>query len=331
MSEVILEVKNLKKRFEGGEALKGVNFTVCKGEVCAVAGKMGSGKTTLTDLLTGVIEPDEGSISIMGVDMIEYSSEAKRHLGYAPAQPALYRDMTPRAGMKFIADVHGLSFREAGDKISAVVKRFAIKDIADTPVKNLSEGACRLISLAQAVFLGAELIVIDEPTAGLNPKEILEMRQIIKKLGQDHAVLLTSANVSELCAAADRVLLMNEGKIVAEGKSDELHKLTMSDGTLHLTVCGEENAVRKAMKSVENAELADLKQTAENEYEVILTMQGDADIRAAAFKAICENSLVLLGMANGVKPVEDVLMELSSERVAYQPEEKEAQGNEGDL
>ncbi len=330
MSEVMIEVKNLKKRFEKGEALRGVSFSVCKGEICAAAGKAGSGKTTLTDLLTGVIEPDEGSISIMGVDMLERASEAKQHLGYAPAQPALYRDMTPRAGMKFIADAHGLSFREAGDKISAIIKRFAIKDIADTPVKSLSEGARRLVSLAQAVFMGAEVIVIDEPTAGLNPKEILEMRQIIRGLSKDHAILLTSANITELCAVADRVLLMDEGRIAAEGKSDELHRLAMNDGTLHLTLCGEENAVCKAMKSVENAELTELKQNVEGEYEVVMRVKDNTDIRAAAFKAVCENSLVLLGMSNGVKPVDALLMELAGERLAL-PEEKEEQGNEGDL
>ncbi len=331
MAEVMIEVKNLSKQFEGGEALKNVSFTVCKGEICAVAGKEGSGKTTLTDILTGVIEPDEGSVSILDFDVVEDASQAKQHLGYAPAQPALYRDMTPRAGMKFVADAYGMSAREAGDKISKAVKTFGIKDIADTPVKNLSDGACRLIALAQATFTGAEVIVIDEPTAQLNPKEILEMRQVIKKLKENHAVLLTSANVSELCAVADRVILLDEGKVAAEGRPDELHKLTMNDGTLKLTVRGEEADVRKAMESVENAELIAMAQAAADEYNVVLKVQDDADVREAAFKAVCANSLVLLGMANGVKSVDELLLALGSERISHLPEKKEEQGNEGNL
>lgn len=331
MAEVMIEVKNLSKHFEGGEALKNVSFTVCKGEICAVAGKEGSGKTTLTDIITGVIEPDEGSVSILDFDVVEDASQAKQHLGYAPAQPALYRDMTPRAGMKFVADAHGMSAREAGDKISKAVKTFGIKDIADMPVKNLSDGACRLISLAQAAFAGEEVIVIDEPTAQLNPKEILEMREIIKKLKETRAVLLTSANVSELCAVADRVILLDGGKVAAEGRSDELHKLTMSDGTLKLTVRGEEEAVRKAMEGVENSEMIAMAKAADNEYNVVLKAAEDADVREAAFKAVCAGGLVLLGMANGVKPVDELLLSLSSERIARLPEKKEEQGDESNL
>lgn len=330
MSEVMIEVKNLSKKFEGGEALKNVSLSVCRGEICAVAGKAGSGKSTLTDLLTGVIEPDEGSISILDLDVVEYGSQAKQHLGYAPAQPALYGDMTPRTGMKFVADARGMSFREAGDRISKAVKQFAIKDIADTPVKNLSFGARKVASLAQAVFTGAEVIVIDEPTAGLNPKEIFEMREMIKALKEKHAVLLTSENASELCAVADRVLLMDAGKIIAEGRPDELHMRRTDFNTLLLTVRGDKETVCKAMDSIEGAERIELN-SVQDEWDVALRVKDGADVREAVFKAVCAHSLILLGMRYGEKSVEDVLMALSSERTAYSEEAKEEQGDESDL
>ena len=325
----MIEVKKLAKRYEGGEALCGIDFKVNVGEVCAVAGKEGSGKTTLCDLLSGVIEPDAGQIFFFGQDMIEHPSAAKQHLGYVPAESALYQDMTPRAGMKFIADARGISGREATDMIDAAIRRFGLKDVADTKVKKLSAGVCKLVSIAQASFTGAECLVIDEPTQGMNPKEVLEVREIIKKLRKEHAILLTSQSLTELCAVADRVILMKDGKAAAEGTPDQLHNLTMNDGTLHLTVRGDEAAVRAALAGVKGAEVAELTACAD-ECKVILASANGADLREAAFKAVCEKGLILLHMAPGAKPLDELLMSLTSERLVHALE-KEEQTDEGDI
>ena len=323
----MIEVKKLFKRFEGGEALCGVDFKVYTGEICAVAGV---GKTTLCDLISGAIEPDQGEILICGEDIVERPGLAKQNLGYAPETPAVYLDMTPRAGMKFIADARGIGTREASELIDAAVKKFALKDVADTKAARLSSGVRKIVSLAQAAFTGAKVLVIDEPTAGMNPKEIVEMRELLMKLKEDHAILLTSRSITELCAVADRVLMLKESKIVAEGKPEELHRLTMNDGTLHLIVRGEESAVSAAMKSVKDAELTSLEAAEDGAYEAVLTAKNNADLREAAFKAVCEKGLALLEMAPGKKPLDELFKELTSERVTHAPE-KEEQGDESNL
>jgi len=326
----LIEVKNLTKRYERGEAINGMSFAVRTGEICAAAGKAGSGKTTLADLLSGCTEPDGGQILICGVDLVERASEAKQHMGYAPAQPALYLDMTPRAGMKFIADARGMSSREANDKIDAAIKRFGLKDVADTQLNSLSMGVRKLVSLAQATFTGVDVVVIDEPTAGLDPKEILEMREAIKGLKKDHAVLLTSQSLTELCAVADRVLMLADGRIAAESAPDELHRKTMNDGTLRLVVCGEESAVKAAASAIKGAELVDAAAAEAGAWTVVLRAKNGGDLREAAFRAVCEKGLILLEMTPGTKPLDELLMELTSERTVHEAK-KEEQSDESDL
>lgn len=323
----MIEVKKLYKRFDGGEALCGVDFKVYTGEICAVAG---AGKTTLCDLLSGAIEPDQGQVLVCGEDIVERPGLAKQNLGYAPDKASVFLDMTPRAGMKFIADARGISGREASELIDAAIRRFGIKDVADTKTAKLSDGVRKIVSLAQAAFTGVKVLVVDEPTAGMNPKEIFEMRELLMKLKKDHAILLTSRSITELCALADRVLMLKSGRIAAECKPEELHKQTMNDGTLRLVIRGEESKVSAAMKSVKNAELTGLEAAEEGAFRAILTAKDNADLREAAFKAVCEQELTLLEMAPGKKPLDELLKELVSERVIHAPE-KEEQADEGDL
>ena len=323
----MIEVKKLYKRFEGGEALCGVDFKVYTGEICAVAG---AGKTTLCDLLSGAIEPDQGQILVCGEDIVERPGLATQNLGYAQEKASVYLDMTPRAGMKFIADARGISGREASELIDAAIRRFSLKDVADTKLAKLNSGVRKIVTLAQAAFTGVKVLVIDEPTAGMDPKEIAEMREMLAKLKKDHAILLTSRSMTELCALADRVLMLKDGKIVAESKPEELHKQTMNDGTLHLIVRGEESKVNAAMKNVKDAELTSMEAAEAGAFEAVLIARKGADIREAAFKAVCEQGLTLLEMAPGKKPLDELLKELVSERIAYEPE-KEAQADEGNL
>lgn len=321
----MIEVKNLVKRYGKHEVLCGISLNVKAGEICAVAGIEGAGKTTLADLIAGSIEPDAGEIRLCGVDMAEEASSARQHVGYAAAKPALYTDMTPRAGMKFVAEARGMSARETGDKISAIIKKFGIKDISDTVVFNLSEGARRMVSIAQASFTGAEVIVVDEPTAGLNPKEIIEVRDALAKLREHHAVLLMSRNLTEMCALADRVLVLHEGHIVAEGAANELHRLSMDDGTLRIKVRGAKQTVLDAMKGVQGAQIVESGEV-NGLVEVVLSANGD-DVREKVFRAVCEKGLVLLDMKAGTKSMDDVLMQLVSEKTVYD----DGKGAEGDV
>ena len=277
------------------------------------------------DEAPAAIEAGEDGTWLLLPGEYTYSAAAE---GYVPAEGGLYQDMTPRAGMKFVADALGMGSREATEKIDAAVRKFGIKDVSDTPVKNLSAGACKLAALAQASFAGAEVIIIDEPTQGLNSREILEMREAIRSLRADHAVLLTSKNITELCEVADRVMVLHAGRILAEGTPDQLHLMTAKDGTLRLVVrCGEEEA-KKAFGGI--GKQMEVKAAAEEgAVEVVLSTDG-ADLRSAAFKAVCTAGMELLYFGLVEKTLDELLMSMDSERIIYAPE-KEDSGDEGNL
>ena len=326
----MIEIKNIKKEYEGGEALRGVNLKIHTGEICVVAGGQGSGRTTLADIVSGCMEADGGEVFLCGASLSEQPGEAKTHLGYAPAKPALYPDMTPRAIMKFSADARGMSGREAGDHIDEAVRRFNLKDAADTPVKHLSEGVRRMVSLAQATFSGAECVIIDEPTEGLNPREVLEVRKAIQGIRQGHSVLVTSSNASEIAQIADRVALLEDGKIVAQGKPEDLNRLRADTGTLRLVVKGVGGAVKDAIGRVGRVDVEQLEALEGDCFEVEIRAQDGRDIREESFKALSEAGLTLLEMAPGTRGVEDILVNLKCDRLVWTPE-KEDGGDEGNL
>ncbi|MBQ8953825.1 MAG: ABC transporter ATP-binding protein [Clostridia bacterium] len=314
----MIKVQNLEKSYEGKPALRGLSFTVQKGEIVALTGLEGAGKTTALDVIAGVCEPDRGAVEISVVALDGETSRARQLVGYVPAEPAEPRDMSPRAYLKFLADARGLSSREASEKIDAAFKLLGIQEVADKSMRRLSPGALRLAAVAQAVFFEPDALVIDEPTQNLDPKEIMALRAAIRETAKDRAVLLASRNLTEMCALCDRVLVLSEGRLVSEGTPGELHTMTRLSDTVRLVAKTGEAAARAAFAGMKDVTVKSAKETADG-VELTIDMAGDQ--REALFRAAMKANLPLVELAAARKPLDKLLEALASERVEGGSEE----------
>ncbi len=307
----MIKVQGLEKSYESKQVLRGLSLTVQPGEIVALAGLKGAGKTTAMDIIAGVSAADKGTVEISGVLLDSETSRARQLVGYAPAEPAAPRDMSPRAWLKFLADARGLSSREANDKIDSALKLLGIRDISDKPMNRLNRAALQLASVAQAVFHEPEAVLIDEPTQGLDPKDILALRAAIRAASKDRAVLLASDNLTEMCALCDRVLVLADGRVVSEGTPDQLHNMTRADDMVRVVTRADEAAARAAFAGVKGAEIKSAAPCGEG---LELTVKTTGDQREALFLAAAKAGLPVLEMAAARKPLDELLESLTVER-----------------
>ncbi len=218
----MIEVKELYKNYGAIPAVKGVSFTVEKGKIYGFLGPNGAGKSTTMNILTGCLAPTSGEVLIDGYDIYEDAIEAKRLLGYLPELPPLYSDMTPLEFLEFVGRAKGIAKAELYDKIKAAMEKTSITDVADRLIKNLSKGYRQRVGIAQAILGNPEYIILDEPTVGLDPLQIVEIRDLIISLKKDHAVILSSHILQEIEAVCDYVIMISQGKVVASAPMEEL-------------------------------------------------------------------------------------------------------------
>ncbi|MBR3505044.1 MAG: ABC transporter ATP-binding protein [Clostridia bacterium] len=308
----MIRVQNVAKSYEGKPALRGLSLSVDKGEIVALTGLKGAGKTTAMDVIAGVREADGGTVEIGGVAMDSEISRARQLVGYVPAETPAPRDMSPRAYLKFLADARGLSSRDAAGKIDAAIKLLGLQDAADKSMRRLNRAALRLASIAQAVFFEPEALLIDEPTAGLDPKEIAAVRGALKEVARERAVLLASESLTEMCALANRVIVLSEGRVVSEGTPDQLHNMTRLSDSVRVVTRADEAAARAAFSAVKDATVKSAKVTGEG---LELTIQMNGDQREALFSAAMKANLPLLELSPVRKPLDKLLESLVSEQV----------------
>ncbi|MBO4885742.1 MAG: ABC transporter ATP-binding protein [Clostridia bacterium] len=308
----MIKVQGLEKSYENRKVLRGLSLTVQPGEIVALTGLKGAGKTTALDIIAGVAAADRGTVEINGIVLDSETSGARQLVGYAPAEPAAPRDMSPRAWLKFLADARGLSAREASEKIDASIKLLGIQDVSDKRMSQLSRAALQLASIAQAVFHGPEAVLIDEPTQNLDPKDILTLRAAVRTVAKGRAVLLASSNLTEMCALCDRVLVLSDGRVVSEGTPDQLHNMTRVGDAVRIVARADEAAARAAFSAVKGAEIANAAACAEG---VELTVKMSGDQREALFLAAAKAGLPVLEMTAARKPLESLLDALTTERV----------------
>lgn len=323
----LIEVKGLVKRYGAAAALRGVSLRVNAGEVCALIGAQGAGKTTLMDMLAGVMECDAGEISVCGCSLQDRPYEAKRHIGYVPAEPPLFKDMTPRLALRFVAEAWGMSLREASGKIDGILKETQLLEVSDTPARNLTGSARRMLSLAQALLMDPEVLLIDEPTEGLDVKDALCVRRVITGLAGGKTVLLATKNLTEVQALCSRVLALVEGRICADLPMEHLHALELDTNRLEMCVKGGEASASQAAASVKGARVVSCEQAGEPD-AVRLTVEMDGDLRAALSTAMAKAELPLLEMKKQTLSGEALLEKLTSERVCGKGEDS---GDESDL
>jgi len=310
----LIEVKNLVKKYGNHVAVDHFNFTVEKGKIYGFLGPNGAGKSTTMNMITGYIASTEGDILIDGHNILEEPEEAKKRIGYLPEMPPLYQDMTVREYLEFAAELKAIPREKKKSNIEEVMSTTKIEDVKNRLIKNLSKGYKQRVGLAQALLGYPEIIILDEPTVGLDPKQIIEIRDLIKGLGRKHTVILSSHILSEVSAVCDHVLIIDKGRLVASDSPENLSKLMAGDNSLELTIKGGEEDIRKAFDMVENVqEIIYHDSLVKGACDVTVKVSGEQDIRENIFFALAEMKCPILKMQSGNMSLEEVFLKLTDD------------------
>lgn len=310
----MIEVKNLVKRYGDHTAVDHLSFQVEEGQIYGFLGPNGAGKSTTMNIITGYLASTEGSVVINGRDILEEPEEAKKCIGYLPEMPPLYFEMTVREYLKFAAELKKIPKADRKQQIEEVMEMTKITDMQNRLIKNLSKGYRQRVGLAQAILGYPEIIILDEPTVGLDPKQIIEIRDLIKSLSKKHTVILSSHILSEVSAVCDYILIISHGKLVASDTPENLAKLMEGENTLELTVKGSAEKTKQVLDTVPGIRECRVKKSEEeNAVDVILHTEGDTDVREAIFYALAQNECPILRMQSVHVSLEDIFLELTSD------------------
>ena len=326
----MIEVKNLVKKYGDHLAVDGLNFTIEPGRIYGFLGPNGAGKSTTMNMITGYIASTEGDVIINGHNILEEPEEAKKCIGYLPEQPPLYFDMTVLEYLKFAAELKKIPKQDREKMLEEVMDLVKISDVKDRLIKNLSKGYRQRVGLAQAVLGYPEVIILDEPTVGLDPKQIIEIRDLIINLGDKHTVILSSHILSEVSAICDYVLIISHGKLVASDTTENLEKMTMGSNELNLTVKTTQDKLKNIISSISGIEeISFLASEEDGAVDIKIKTCEKTDIREDLFYKLAEHRCPLLKMEFNRLSLEDIFLELtddSSENI-----KEEEQEDAGDL
>lgn len=327
----MIEVKQLCKRYGGHTAIQDLNFTIEKGRIYGFLGPNGAGKSTTMNIITGCLGATEGEVTIDGYSIGEEPLQAKKSIGYLPEQPPLYVDMTPEEYLRFVAAAKGLSRQEQTAQIDQVMDKTGIRAVRGRLIRNLSKGYKQRVGIAQALLGNPEVIILDEPTVGLDPAQIIEIRELIRDLGKEHTIILSSHILSEVQAVCDSIMIISGGRLVASDTPENLTKLFAGTTTLHLEAkCSAEQA-NQALNDVWMIESKDIAQGSEGTVLITLKPVENADIREDVFNAFAKAQLPLLEMRTTRASLEDVFLELTQGDTApasAQGQEKPAEASD---
>ena len=308
----MIEVSNLVKKYGDHTAVDHLSFQIEKGKIYGFLGPNGAGKSTTMNMITGYIASTEGKVMIDGHDILEEPEAAKKCIGYLPEMPPLYFDMTVLEYMKFAADLKKIPRNQKDKQIKEVMDMVKITDMKDRLIKNLSKGYRQRVGLAQAILGYPEVIILDEPTVGLDPKQIIEIRDLIKSLKQKHTVILSSHILSEVRAVCDYVLIISHGKLVASDTPDNLERLAAGSNSLLMKVKGEKDTIRKDLETIEGVTGVEMSYDSDEElWKTKVSIQENVDIREKVFYAMAKANCPIYEMQVKRVSLEDVFLEIT--------------------
>ena len=306
----MIEVRHLSKRYGTHLAVDDLSFSIDRGVVYGFLGPNGAGKSTTMNIMTGCLGATEGEVLIDGHNVAEEPMEAKKHIGYLPELPPLYGDMTPEEYLHFVARAKGLRREESARQIETVMEKTRIADVRKRLIRNLSKGYRQRVGIAQALLGNPEVIILDEPTVGLDPAQIIEIRELIRELGKEHTLVLSSHILSEVQAVCDSILILSKGRLVACDTAENLTKLMRGRENLRLLTRAEEETVRPIVEKVDGVEsLAFAEEDGLTAVDV--TPVEGQDVREALFNAFAETKVPLLELRTERASLEDVFLELT--------------------
>jgi len=318
----VIEVENLTKKYGSHVAVDNLSFRVERGMIYGFLGPNGAGKSTTMNMMTGYIAATSGTVKINGYDILKNPEQAKKSIGYLPELPPVYPDMTVYEYLRFVAELKKVKKNERQVQIEDVMKQTQIEDVKGRLIKNLSKGYKQRVGLAQAIIGYPEVIILDEPTVGLDPKQIIEIRELIRELAKKHTIILSSHILSEVSAVCDHIMIISKGKLVASDTPEGLMTLLKGGRQMKLSVLGEQSKVEELLRSMESVKDFSMQPPrAEGMVSVNIRTEDTEDIRVELFHRLAAADMPIMELSLSEKSLEDVFLELTGE------EDKENEGN----
>lgn len=307
----MIEINNLVKKYGEHVAVDHLSLTVEPGKIYGFLGPNGAGKSTTMNIITGYLGATSGTVTINGHDIFKEPEEAKKCVGYLPEIPPLYADMTVLEYLNFVAELKKLQKSLRKRYVEEAMETTGILDVKNRMIRNLSKGYRQRVGFAQAILGYPEIIILDEPTVGLDPKQIIEIRDLIKKLGEKHTVILSSHILTEISAVCDHVFILSKGKLVASDSTENLLDQMSGAQEIELTVRSEADRAKALLEEIEYVDHADLKDAKEG--SILIRAKSGNDIREEVFQLMAENHIPVLEMRTVTKSLEDVFLQITQE------------------
>ena len=320
----MIRVSNLSKKYGDHYAVKNLSFEIDKGKVYGFLGPNGAGKSTTMNIMTGYIAATEGDVEIDGHDILKDAEEAKKCIGYLPEIPPLYQDMTVKEYLDFVAELKKVDKKERKNQVEGVMKKTFITDMQRRLIKNLSKGYKQRVGLAQAMIGNPDVIILDEPTVGLDPKQIIEIRELIRELKKDHTVILSSHILSEVAEVCDEIMIIAKGRMVASGTAESLLKELGSNNTIELTAKGSKKEVTEIIKSVNGVKSCTVDNASGGCVECFISYNNDVEIRDELNKKLAAKNISIYRLLNDSKSLEDIFLELTDDAYVEKIEKEES-------
>ena len=310
----MIEVKNITKKYGSFVALDNVSFKIEKGEIIGLLGPNGAGKSTTMNIITGYIEPTEGEVIVDGINMLKRPKKAKREIGYMPEGVPLYYDLTVKEFVNYMAELKKVNKKERKQKVANIIESTGLKEVQNKLIRNLSRGYKQRVSMAGALVGEPQILILDEPTVGLDPKQITEIRSLIKKLGKNHTVILSSHILSEVSQICDKVIIINKGKLIAIDTPNNLEDKVANDNSVYVTVEDPENKMENIKEKI--PEIKEVKLILENEdktKQYSIKGEGNVDLRKIIFESFSKEGITIFEMKKADTTLEDAFMQLIEE------------------
>ncbi|MBQ4121619.1 MAG: ATP-binding cassette domain-containing protein [Clostridia bacterium] len=319
----MIEIKNLVKRYGNNCAVNDISFSINDGEIVGFLGPNGAGKTTTMSILTGCLSSTSGSVTINGVDIFDNPLEAKKQIGYLPEFPPLYLEMTVKEYLNFVYDLKSCTL-DREKHIDEICERVKLLDVKNRIIRNLSKGYRQRVGIAQALIGNPKFIIFDEPTVGLDPKQIIEIRTLIKELGKDHTVILSTHILPEVQMVCDRIIIINRGKIVADEKTEDIEKAVIGSRQIQLKICGPAKDVQTAIKGISGIKYAEVIGERELQSTAFLVeSEPGLDMRRAIFNLCASHAWPIIGMEAVGLNLEDIFISVVDEQEAEPKKKKQ--------
>lgn len=328
----MIQVENITKRYGNFTAVDGISFDIDEGEIVGFLGPNGAGKSTTMNMITGFIEPSDGRIIVDGYDISKKPKKAKRQIGYMPEGVPLYSDLTVKEFVAYMADLKWCEKKTKKEEIKKVLEETGLTEVQNKLTKNLSRGYKQRVSMAGALVGNPKVIILDEPTVGLDPKQVTEIRTLIKNLGKKHTVILSSHILSEVSQICNRVIIINKGKIVAIDTPENLENKVAQNNVVYVTVEDPENKMDSIKEKLNN--IKDIQFVVENEDKTkkyIIKGERDIDLRKEIFETLAKEGITIFEMKKADATLEDAFMKLINDSTnSNNPTEENDQENQKD-